>query len=493
MTDRWLLLPVLLPMAAALLMILFPVRLRGQFALCLSVAALGWLFSVTWLLRPEPAVLVHRFGDWPLPFGIVFVGDPLASLMLFGTYSVGLSVVLFSSFGTDLRRTVFRYYPLVLLLLAGVSGAFLTGDLFNLFVWFEILLMASYGLVTLGGTKRQLQAGVRYLAINLLTSTFFLVAVAVLYGLTGTLNMADLARKLAEAPRPGLVSCVGVLFLFVFGLKAAIFPLYFWLPAAYPVCPPAMAALFAGLLTKVGVYSLIRVFSLFFGHDRWLSHDLMLVIAALTMLTGGYGAIVQNDFKRILSYHIINQVGYMIMGIGLQSAAGLAAAIYFTLHNMLVKTSLFLAGGTVEQIGRTSRIKELGGYLYSQPVLAAGFLASALSLSGLPPFSGFFGKFYLAKAGIAQQAYPIILLALLSGFFTLFSMVKIWSSVFWGTPKPAPSKMRGSVGPLVASVLFLSALSLWMGLGAEFFFHASLRAARFLDPAVYADAVLGGP
>jgi multicomponent Na+:H+ antiporter subunit D len=297
------------------------------------------------------------------------------------------------------------------------------------------------------------------------------------------------------------------LFIIAFGIKAGIFPLFFWLPASYHTPPPVVSALLSGLLTKVGVYALVRVFTLIFLQDSAYTHTLLLIIAGLTMVVGVLGAVAQYDFRRLLAFHIISQIGYMIMGLALFSPWALAGTILHLVHNMIVKSNLFLVSGTVERLDGTADLKKLGGLSRAQPVLAGLFLVTALSLAGLPPLSGFLSKYVLVYAGLSAPQYTIVITSLVVSLLTLFSMLKIWNEVFW---KPAPKAAAGASGQaaplpageggprsspprlMIGPIALLAVLSVLMGLGAQLVFALALRAAEgLLDPTIYIQAVLG--
>jgi multicomponent Na+:H+ antiporter subunit D len=379
----------------------------------------------------------------------------------------------------------------------GVSGSFLTGDIFNLYVWFEVMLMASFVLVALGNERAQLEGALKYVTINLVSSAIFLTAVGILYSISGTLNMAHLAVQLSQAQQPELVTVVAMLFLIAFGIKAALFPLFFWLPASYPVAPAPVTALFAGLLTKVGVYALIRVFTLLFVQDIGYTHALLLLLAAFTMVTGVLGAAAQNEFRRILSTHIISQIGYMVMGLALFTPLALAGAIFFLIHNIIVKANLFLISGVVYQLQDSYHLKKLGGLYRSHFGLSVLFLVSAMSLAGLPPLSGFWAKFLLIRASLEVNQPAIALVALGVSLLTLFSMVKIWAEVFWKNrletmPETKPLSAESRL-TLLLPVAGLAVLIVVIGLMAEpVFILASQAANQLLSPAEYVTAVLGG-
>jgi len=348
----------------------------------------------------------------------------------------------------------------------------------------------------LGGERAQLEGAVKYVTLNLISSALFLAAVGILYGVVGTLNMADLAVEVGRVTQPGLVTTLSMLFLVAFGIKAAIFPLFFWLPASYHTPPVAVSAIFAGLLTKVGVYALIRVFTLIFVQDIGFTHTLILIIAGLTMVTGVLGAVAQNSFRRILSFHIVSQIGYMIMGLGLFTPLALAGSIFYIMHHIIVKTNLFLISGVTSRLGGTDYLKKLGGVYAAYPGLAVLFLIPALSLAGIPPLSGFWAKLALIMAGLRDQQYAIVAVALGVSLLTLFSMTKIWNEVFW---KPAPAaKPESSEKPgleigMLLPVVMLALLTVVIGLTVgSFFTLATAAAEQLLDPATYIRAVLGG-
>jgi len=330
--------------------------------------------------------------------------------------------------------------------------------------------------------------------LNLVASAFFLAAVGILYGAAGSLNMADLAVKLENGSAPGVTTVVAMLFLVAFGIKAGVFPLFFWLPASYHTPPVVISALFAGLLTKVGVYALIRVFTLLFVHDVGYTHTLILVIAGLTMITGVLGAVSQNDFRRILSFHIVSQIGYMVMGLGLFTRLALAGSVFYIVHHIIVKTNLFLVSGVVDRLRGTLQLSSLGGLYESRPLLAGLFLVPALSLAGLPPFSGFFAKLALIHAGFEAEQYLIVGVALAVGLLTLVSMMKIWAEAFWKPlPPDAPeTPVQGGLSLMLGPIAVLATFTVLIGLGAGPLFEISMRAAdQLMDREGYIRAVLG--
>ncbi len=491
-----LVLPILIPLFTAALSFLAWRRVRLQRTLGMLGAGALALATLILLVRVQrEGIQAVQIGNWPAPFGITLAADLLSAVMAAMAGIMGLAVAVYSLANIDGRRTAFGYYPLLHILLMGVCGAFLTGDLFNLYVWFEVMLIASFVLLALGGERPQIEGALKYVTLNLMASALFLAAVGLLYGIMGTLNMADLAQKLINSPETGLITAVSLLFLVAFGIKAAMFPLFFWLPASYHTPPAAVSAIFAGLLTKVGVYALIRVFTLLFVQDVRFTHTLILILAGLTMVTGVLGAVAQFDFRRLLSFHIISQIGYLLMGLGLFTAPALAAAIFFMVHVILAKSALFLVSGIVERLEGSYDLKRLGGLYRSRPGLALLFLFPAFALAGVPPFSGFFAKLALVQAGLGVGQYGIVAVGLAVSILTLLSMMKIWTEAFW-KPQPAASQaMQRSSGatawPLLAPLIVLSSLTLVIGLAAEPLFGVAVQAAnQLLDPAAYIRAVM---
>jgi multicomponent Na+:H+ antiporter subunit D len=380
--------------------------------------------------------LASQIGGRPAPFGITLIVDSFSGVMLVISAVIALAVAIFAQATIDINRERFEFFPLLALLVAGINFAFLTGDVFTLYVAFEVMLMASFVLLTLGGERGQIEGGLKYVTLNLISSTVFLIAAALTYAVGGTLNMATLAERFANVDSPGISTVLAALYFIAFGIKAGMFPLFFWLPASYHTPPVAVTALFGGLLTKVGIYSMWRVIGLIFPNDVQYLQPLILAIAAATMITGVLGAIAQTDFRRLLSFHIVSQIGYLIMAFGLFTVDAMAAGVFFVVHVILAKTALFLVSGIVHDTDGTYKLKRLGGVLKAQPSVAMLFLLAALSLAGIPPLAGFWAKLALIRAGLAEGQYLIVAIAIGTSVLTLFSMVKIWNEVFWKKPKP---------------------------------------------------------
>ena len=489
-------LPLAIPLIAAALSILV-----GRWRLAqrlISVAALTAVLGVSIALlvgADDDGFVVHRSGGWSAPLGITLVVDRLAGLMLVVSSLVLLAVMIYAigQAGQERQRVVF--HPVYLVLATGVSASFLTADLFNLFVAFEMMLAASYVLITIGGRPDQVRSGMSYVVISLVASTLFITVLALLYASTGTVNMADLSVRLADLDG-GVRAAFALALLVVFGIKAGLFPLFFWLPDSYPTAPGPVTAIFAGLLTKVGVYAIIRTQTLLFDAPDWMG-TVLLVVAVLTMTIGVLGAIAQDDMKRILAFHIISQIGYMIFGLGLFTVAGLAGAIFYIVHHIIVKTALFLVAGLVDRRAGSSRLSEVGGLARTAPILALLFAVPALSLAGIPPFSGFLAKFALVDAGIAASSWWAVGFSLTVGLLTLFSMTKIWSGVFWGEAEEQPRseprgdhKLGGPIG-MIGATAVLGLASIAVSVFAGLIYDIAERAGQdLLAPERYVGAVL---
>ncbi|XAG06972.1 Na+/H+ antiporter subunit D [Vibrio metschnikovii] len=397
-----LLMPILIPMfAAALSMVIWRHRKLQRWV---SVLSNSTLLIATLILFHNVylnGIQVTHLGGWQAPFGISMVADLLAVTLVTSSAFVALCVSIYALATMSEEHEAFGFYPLLHLMLAGVIGAFLTGDIFNLYVWFEIMLVASFGLLILGGERAQMEGALKYVTLNLLSSALFLSAIGLLYAYAGTLNMADLAQKLAASDNPQIVTLISLLFLVAFGIKAAAFPLFFWLPASYHTPPVAISAIFAGLLTKVGVYSLYRVFSLIFISDVAFTHQTILLwMGIFSMVVGVLGAAAQFEVRRILAFHSVSQIGYMLLGLALFTPLAIAGGILYVVHHMIVKTNLFLISGVMYRRHGSYQLDKLGGLYRSAPLLAFLFAISAASLAGLPPFSGFIAKYVVITGGI---------------------------------------------------------------------------------------------
>jgi multicomponent Na+:H+ antiporter subunit D len=393
------------------------------------------------------------------------------------------------------------FHPSFLILIAGVSDAFLAGDLFNLYVGFEMLLTASYVLLTLGGTTARIRAGVTYVVVSVVSSLLFLIAIAMVYAATGTVNMADLAVKLGQLD-PGTQVLLHVMLLIGFGIKAAVFPLSFWLPDSYPTAPAPVTAVFAGLLTKVGVYAMVRTETLLFPGEQL--NVPLLAVALLTMVVGILGALAQTDIKRLLSFTLVSHIGYMVFGLAMSSVIGLASAVFYVMHHITVQTSLFLVAGLIERRAGSASIDRLGGLAKLSPLLALLYFVPAMNLAGIPPLSGFLGKLGLIQAGVAigtPMAIAVVIAGVAVSLLTLLALARVWSRAFWRSTDDAENPDAALLAPasrasmpraMLGATAGLVALGLALTVFAGPLFRVSEQAAQdMLDRTPYITAVLG--
>jgi multicomponent Na+:H+ antiporter subunit D len=494
-------LPVIMPLLGAALTMMMAGRPRAQRTVSLTVLVATLLVSCALLaLSTADGPQVVAVGGWTAPLGIVLVADQLAALMLVVSTAMTVCVLVYS-IGQGMAdghedTPLSVYHPAYLVLTAGVTNAFLAGDLFNLYVGFEILLVASYVLLTLGGTGNRIRAGTTYVVVSLLSSVLFLTAIGLIYGATGTLNMAQLVERLDALP-DGLRLVLQGMLLLAFGIKAAVFPLSSWLPDSYPTAPAPVTAVFAGLLTKVGVYAIIRTETLLFPGGR--AAMVLLVAGLLTMVVGILGAVAQSDIKRLLSFTLVSHIGYLLFGVGLTTRLGLSSAIFYVVHHITVQTTLFLAAGLIERRGGSTALDRLGGLSRLSPLLAVLFLVPALNLAGIPPFSGFIGKVGLVQAGVADGgllAWLLVIGGVLTSLLTLYAVARVWNLAFWRTPHPAmPTTAPATrlpplmIAPTVALVLFGVGLSVVAG---PLFDLGDQVAEALLGRAGYVQAVFGG-
>ncbi|WP_458112354.1 Na+/H+ antiporter subunit D [Arthrobacter sp. R1-13] len=511
-------LAVVLPVLGAALTFVLIRHSRAQRVVSITLLSLTLLLECVLLASVwNGGTAAVNIGGWLPPWGIVLVVDQFSSLMLVVSSSVSLAVLVYATgqgmADGDQDAPLSVFHPTYLILVAGVSNAFLSGDLFNLYVGFEILLTASYVLMTLGGTGPRIRAGVTYVVVSVVSSVLFLIAIAMIYGATGTINMADLAIKLAELD-PGTRTLLHVMLLVAFGIKAAVFPLSFWLPDSYPTAPAPVTAVFAGLLTKVGVYAIVRTETLLFPGDT-LNAPLM-IAALLTMVVGILGALAQSDIKRLLSFTLVSHIGYMVFGLAMSSVAGLGAAVFYVAHHITIQTSLFLVTGLIERRGGSSSMDRVAGLAKLSPLLGLLFFVPAMNLAGIPPFSGFLGKLGLMQAGVqlgTPLAYALVIGGVLTSLLTLLAVARVWNRAFWRKPSdaehPDPVLLaapghadtgtrhgrknvvllpRTMVGSTMALVLLGIGLTVFAG---PIFKVADQSAQDMLDRTSYIQAVLG--
>jgi multicomponent Na+:H+ antiporter subunit D len=488
---RALVLPILVPLSTVIILLLAPRRPLLQRSIALA-GSMVLLLSAVLLFRYVEAdgIQVLQISGWSAPFGITLVADLLAAMLVVAAGVVAVAITAAAFAGVDPRREAFGYHPLIQILLMGVCGAFLTGDLFNLYVWFEVMLVASFVLMALHRTSAQVEAAFKYVTINLIASSIFLTALGLLYGVSGTLNMADLARLGPTTRTPGVDMVLAVLFVIAFSIKAGLFPLFFWLPASYHTPPAAVGAVFAGLLTKVGVYALMRIFTLLFQSAPPALFTLLMVMSVATMVIGLVAALNERDFRRILSFNLVGHIGYTTACLSLMSPAALAAGIFYVLHHIVVITNLFLVSGVFLRLRRTTDIAGLGGLYRTQPAFSVLAMVPIFSLAGVPPMSGFLGKLAIIEGTFDAGAYWVGGMVLVVGLLTLLSMGRTWADAFW---TPAVARDTTTPGtPLLIAIAGLSLVTLAITVGAEPLFALTLRAAHdLLQRDEYVRAVLG--
>jgi multicomponent Na+:H+ antiporter subunit D len=526
-------LPVLLPLfAVGVKFLLGPRRSRVQNYISLSVLLADTVISTILLIEADRhGPIVVQVGSFSAPLGISLVVDRFSGLMLAISSAVTLCVLVYSQSQRSADENEVEtgaplavFYPTYLVLAAGIADSFLAGDLFNLYVGFEVMLTASYVLMTIGGTDARIRHGAVYIMVGAASSLLFVAAIAVAYAACGTVNLADLAVRLAGVA-PAARLAVQLLLITVFAVKAAVFPLSAWLPDSYPTAPAPVTAVFAGLLTKVGVYSLIRVQTLLFPHER--QAPLLYTVAALSMIIGILGAVAQADLKRLLSFTLVSHVGFLVLGLAIGSVRALSGALFYAITHITVQTSLFLVTGLIERREGTADFGRLAGLARLAPVLGVLYFIPAMNLAGIPPLSGFLAKFALLQAAAEDGgvgAYLMIAAMLLTSLLTLYAMTKVWARAFWRTPGDGLGKARerqivlpgsstavvirstvggargiggrristsesypiGMLGVTVALILLSLAYTVWAGPIADFTQRA---AAELLDPSAYIDAV----
>ncbi|MEO1481057.1 MAG: proton-conducting transporter membrane subunit [Myxococcota bacterium] len=466
MSDWYVVWPIVLPAIAASCAVAVWGRERLQNAfLLLGATAQGVMALLLFLQVRAQGPVAMDMGGWPAPFGVSFVATEFGAGLTVTASVTALSILVYGmSLGASDKKHP-GFAPLLLVLLTGVAGAFLTADIFNLYVWFEVTLITALGLLVVGGTSEQLGGALKYALPNLFATTLLLIATALLYGMTGTLNMPDLATKIAALPDSAALQTVAMMFLLALGMKSALFPLAFWLPASYHTAGPTVAAVFGALLTKVGVYAMIQVFLTLFAAHTLIARDIMAAAAAVTIVIGSVGMLAENDLRRWVSFSVLSSVGFMVIGVALGNRAALTGSIAYVVHSILLSAALFMASGLVVRQGNGRTLSELSGLGAREPLLAALFLALGLSLAGVPPFTGFWPKVLLIQGSLAVGDYWTVAAIAVSGFTTLFVVGRTFALVFWreGSERAedSPAKPGGAVwaiGGLAVASLVLGIL-----------------------------------
>ncbi|MFC4549411.1 MULTISPECIES: complex I subunit 5 family protein [Halorussus] len=522
MSEQFVIAPLLVALATAIATLL--TRRFGRVQSTVSLlGGLGYLGAVAWLVSEvDPLgasrVVGYQLSDWRAPFGITLVADPLSAFML--SFSAVLAVVAlaFSVKYVDTFGQRVSYHPLFHFMMVGVTGSFLTGDIFNLFVWFEVMLMSSYVLVVFYSGPQHTRAALQYVVLNLVGSAVMLLAIGGLYSTTGTLNMADLARRLQTAQvAPAPVLGLSALLFAVFALKAGLAPFQFWVPAAYRAAPAPVSAMLAGVVKKVGVYAIVRLyFTVFAGASLGglslpglsvpadgssllaFYGPILFVMATASIFVGGLGAIGRDDIDGLLAYSSIGQVGFIVLPLAIAATAtspevralGVAAALVYALNHGFAKGLLFLASGAVYDTVGTTEFPDLGGLAETAPVLSASFFVGALALIGIPPLSGFFGKLLVFDAAASAGSTLALAVALAGAILTIAYFSRAWNRGFWGEPSLLVQHGE-STASLVVAVAVLAVAIVAFGIGFDVVMRAAESGAHAaLDRQAYIDAVL---
>lgn len=484
-------LPLVIPLLLGIINIFFKnfLRIQRVFSILALLATAGVSVYLLQIVQAK-GILRLDFGGWKPPYGILFVADSFSLLLVLTASIVSIACLLYAFASLGEQREHMYFYPLVLLLIAGVNGSFLTGDLFNLFVCFEVMLLASFVLLSLGGLKGQLKAAVPYVVINVLSSWFFLVAIGYLYGKVGTLNMAQLAQRIATLTNEPILIVIGIVFLLVFGLKAGLV-LFMWLPRSYSAPPTAVSALFAALLTKVGIYAIFRTFTLIFSHDFKTFQPILIIMAIVTLIGGCLGAIAYSDIRQIAAYNVVIAVGFIVAGLALMTEMSIQGSIFYLIHDMAAKALLFLLIGTVVTLAGTARMDRMSGLIVNYPIVGWLFFIVMLALAGFPPLSGFIGKILVGQGAVSNGSYILLFSLFTSGIFVLYSLLRIFLSCFWGETILSERREVPLKKSWLAACILLTSLVIGIGLGAEYLsMYVNDAAHVLMHPEIYIDAVL---
>lgn len=520
--DWVIVLPVALALVAGalLLMVRHSRGTQAGFAILSVLAIFAVEVELFWRVL-ETGPVAMTMGNWLPPFGISFTVDVIGAGFALAASFVTLVVLLFFQAEIVPREERYGFYPLVLLLLAGVTGAFLTGDLFNLYVWFEVMLIASFGLMIIGGRKMQLDAAVKYGFLNFLATTFFLIGLGYLYGLIGTLNMADIAVSAPEADAVPMTA-IAALFLLAFGMKAAAFPVNAWLPASYHTPDAAISALFGGLLTKVGVYALLRILLLLLPASRDLLDPVLTGIAVLTLTLSPLGALAQTNLRRAIGFLVIGGIGAVFAGLAVAGTVevpvatdpayfdairqneaafpGVAGATFYAFHSMLTMSALYLVAGLIERVTQATDTRFMGGVYQANSPISIMFIVLIFAAAGLPPFLGFWPKLLIAEAALGSEDWLIATFILLNSILTSIAGTRLWAHIFWRSGREGDesevlndrlrplTKMewRAAFSATAVLVAVIVVIGLWPNLVFE---SVGIAAGDLLQPERYVEAV----
>ena len=486
--------PLVIPFATAVLCLLAwqSTEMQRGFSLAGALALLGVAVRIVLEVAAEGPISAQA-GTWPAPFGITLVADWLSAIMVLLVGIVAVAVILFGQADVTPGEEHHGHHPLTHAMLAGICGAFLTGDIFNMYVWFEVMLISSFGLLVIGGGRDELDGAMKYVGLNLIATVAFISGIGLLYGATGALNMADLHGRLHGRTGETAIIASAAFLIFAFASKAALFPVFFWLPASYHTPSFTTSALFAALLTKVGVYALIRVFTLVYDVPGTPIQTLLLVGAVLTMFVGALGALSMTGVRRVLGFSIISSVGYMILGLAVATPLAVVGAVFYLFQDVIVKANLFLGAGAIRRLTGSEAFGRAGGIWRQRPLFALLFLVPALSLAGVPPFSGFWAKLVLARATIDAGHYGLTFAVLAVGLLTLFAMARVWSAVIWSAHPAGETAIAAELpGAMLAPLVVLAGIVIYVGIYAGSFIDiATAVGDQIVDPSAYVAAVLG--
>ncbi|MCP1143298.1 Na+/H+ antiporter subunit D [Lysinibacillus endophyticus] len=489
--NNLIVLPLIIPIITGIILVFLrsSIMLQRVISIITMITVSVISFLLLDIVQTEGIIRLD-FSGWLPPFGILFVADSFALLLVL-TASVVTTICLlyaFSTIGKDNEKMFF--YPFVMFLIAGVNGSFLTGDIFNLFVCFEVMLLASYVLVAMGGKKVQLRESLKYVLINVVASWLFLVALAFLYGTVKTLNMAHIAERVAEAGQEPLLTTVAILFLLVFGLKAGLL-LFFWLPGSYSVPPAAVQALFSALLTKVGIYALIRTFTLMFPLNQEITHSLIGIMAGITIIAGCLGALSGRDVYTIGTYNVIIGVGFILIGLAAGTETAMTGAVYYLMHDMVSKALLFLIIGMMVYLTDETIIKNMSGLIRNYPLFGWIYFIVLLALTGIPPLSGFVGKILIGQGALEAESYILLAIGFASSIIVLYSLLRIFLASFFGETTISFEDRKRIPKGAYSSFILLAISIVFIGVGAESLaVYVKDAVNTLINPSVYIDAVL---
>src|SRR5690625_2015829 len=483
--------PMVLPLITGVLLVFFSSYIAVQRWTTFIMLIINSMISFAILNKIQlEGILRLDFGEWLPPFGILFVADSFATILVLTTNIVSAICILYAMKTIGEKREQLFFYSFVCFLVAGVNGSFLTGDIFNLFVTFEVMLLASYVLITLGGSRPQFKESLKYIAINVVSSSLFLIAIGYLYGTLGTLNMAHLSVRISEVGQTPILTVISLLFLIVFSIKSGLL-LYQWLPGAYSTPPTAVAALFGALMTKVGIYALFRIFTLLFYQEQQITHTIISIMAILTLVGGAIGAIAYTNIRQIISYNVVISVGFILVGLAVMTTTAFEGVIYYLIHDMIVKALLFLLGGTIIYLTQSETLDEISGLIRNYPSLGWMFFITVLSLNGIPPLSGFIGKLLIGQGAIETEAYVLLTVSFLSSMVVLYSLIRIFMSCFWGETIISEDEEKPFLKGMWIPCALLVFITAGLGVGADSISIFVKDAANTLiNPSIYIDAVL---